>query len=102
MIQFTAVSIRVLQVNIWNYANQELLHEIDTGHSANVFCTKFVPETCDEVVVSGAGDAEVQPFVGCVFTFIFPCYSEASFQEKFIDSFSGSCFQFVSFKWHKA
>lgn len=77
MIQFTAVSIRVLQVNIWNYANQELLHEIDTGHSANVFCTKFVPETCDEVVVSGAGDAEVQPFY--VFTFIFPCYSEASF-----------------------
>jgi len=50
------------RVNIWNYANQELLHEIDTGHSANVFCTKFVPETCDEVVVSGAGDAEVRVF----------------------------------------
>ena len=35
------------------------MHDIDTGHSANIFCTKFVPETCDEVVVSGAGDAEV-------------------------------------------
>ncbi|PUZ42476.1 hypothetical protein GQ55_9G585700 [Panicum hallii var. hallii] len=50
------------KINIWSYNNQELLHDIDTGHSANIFCTKFVPETCDEVVVSGAGDAEVRVF----------------------------------------
>lgn len=51
-----------MQIKIWSYNNQELLHDIDTGHSANIFCTKFVPETCDEVVVSGAGDAEVHLF----------------------------------------
>jgi hypothetical protein len=47
------------RIGIWSYANRELLHDIDTGHSANIFCTKFVPETSDEVIVSGAGDAEV-------------------------------------------
>ncbi|CAL4929477.1 unnamed protein product [Urochloa decumbens] len=50
------------RINIWSYNNRELLHNIDTGHSANIFCTKFVPETCDDVVVSGAGDAEVRVF----------------------------------------
>ncbi|KAL5210199.1 hypothetical protein ABZP36_005822 [Zizania latifolia] len=50
------------RIGIWSYANQELLHDIDTGHSANIFCTKFVPETSDEVVVSGAGDTEVRVF----------------------------------------
>jgi hypothetical protein len=58
-IDFSIVWLLVLQINIWSYNNRELLHDIDTGHSANIFCTKFVPETCDEVVVSGAGDAEV-------------------------------------------
>ncbi|CAK7347224.1 unnamed protein product [Dovyalis caffra] len=46
------------RMNIWSYTGQKLLHSIDTGHSANIFCTKFVPETSDELVVSGAGDAE--------------------------------------------
>uniref|UniRef100_A0A0E0NQR8 Anaphase-promoting complex subunit 4 WD40 domain-containing protein n=1 Tax=Oryza rufipogon TaxID=4529 RepID=A0A0E0NQR8_ORYRU len=50
------------RIGIWSYANRELLHDIDTGHSANIFCTKFVPETSDEVIVSGAGDAEVRVF----------------------------------------
>ncbi|KQK23224.1 hypothetical protein BRADI_1g72086v3 [Brachypodium distachyon] len=50
------------RINIWSYANREMLHDIDTGHSANVFCTKFVPETSDDVVVSGAADAEVRVF----------------------------------------
>ncbi|KAL6867261.1 hypothetical protein ACP4OV_015285 [Aristida adscensionis] len=50
------------RINIWNYNNRELLHDIDTGHSANIFCTKFVPERSDEVVASGAGDAEVRVF----------------------------------------
>lgn len=49
----------ILQINIWSYAGRKLLHSIDSGHSANIFCTKFVPETSDELVVSGAGDAEV-------------------------------------------
>jgi len=62
------------------------LHSIDTGHTANIFCTKFVPETSDELVVSGAGDAEVYkttPFGFCIhlalhgiqvtFTFLLRC-----------------------------
>lgn len=46
-------------MNIWDYGTRKLIHSIDTGHSANIFCTKFMPETGDDVVVSGAGDAEV-------------------------------------------
>ncbi|XP_072993028.1 protein ALTERED SEED GERMINATION 2 [Typha latifolia] len=50
------------RINIWSYANKGLLHTIETGHSTNIFCTKFIPETSDELVVSGAGDAEVRLF----------------------------------------
>jgi WD and tetratricopeptide repeat-containing protein 1 len=48
-----------MQLNIWSYSSRKLLHSIETGHSANIFCAKFVPETSDELVVSGAADAEV-------------------------------------------
>nr|GLL49029.1 WD and tetratricopeptide repeats protein 1-like isoform X1 [Ipomoea trifida] len=51
-----------MRMNIWSYSNCKLLHSIETGHTANIFCTKFVPETSDELVVSGAGDAEVRVF----------------------------------------
>ena len=51
--------LQILQVNIWSYTGRKLLRSIDTGHSANIFCSKFVPETSDKLVVSGAGDAEV-------------------------------------------
>ncbi|CAA7026237.1 unnamed protein product [Microthlaspi erraticum] len=51
-----------LRLNVWNYSSRKLLHSVDTGHTANIFCTKFVPETSDELVVSGAGDAEVRLF----------------------------------------
>ncbi|CAK9148998.1 unnamed protein product [Ilex paraguariensis] len=50
------------RINIWSYSRRELLHSIESGHSSNIFCTKFVPETSDELVVSGAGDAEVRLF----------------------------------------
>nr|XP_029121469.1 WD and tetratricopeptide repeats protein 1 isoform X3 [Elaeis guineensis] len=50
------------KINIWSYNNRRLLHSVETGHSANIFCTKFVPETSDELVVSGAGDTEVRLF----------------------------------------
>lgn len=55
----------ILQINIWNYTDKKLRHSIDTGHSTNIFCTRFVPETSDEVVVSGAGDAEVKKIYFC-------------------------------------
>ncbi|XP_074279406.1 protein ALTERED SEED GERMINATION 2 isoform X2 [Silene latifolia] len=50
------------RINIWRYSDRELINSIDTGHSSNIFCTKFVPETSDEIVASGAGDAEVRVF----------------------------------------
>lgn len=50
------------RVNIWSYNERKLIHSIDTGHSANIFCAKFVPETSNEIVVSGAGDSEVRLF----------------------------------------
>ncbi|XP_059631266.1 protein ALTERED SEED GERMINATION 2 isoform X2 [Cornus florida] len=50
------------RINIWSYSSQKLLHSIETGHATNIFCTKFVPETSDELVVSGSGDAEVRVF----------------------------------------
>nr|GEY05359.1 hypothetical protein [Tanacetum cinerariifolium] len=53
---------RELEVNLWNYESRKLLHSIDSGHSANIFCNKFVPETSDELVVTGAADAEVRLF----------------------------------------
>ncbi|TYH72282.1 hypothetical protein ES332_D05G243600v1 [Gossypium tomentosum] len=49
-------------INIWSYSGRKLLHSIETGHSANIFCTKFIPESSDELVASGAGDAEVRLF----------------------------------------
>ncbi|XP_062099109.1 protein ALTERED SEED GERMINATION 2 isoform X2 [Humulus lupulus] len=51
-----------LMINIWSYSGRNLLHSLETGHCANIFCTKFIPETGDELVVSGAGDAEVRLF----------------------------------------
>ncbi|GMI90994.1 ALTERED SEED GERMINATION 2 [Hibiscus trionum] len=51
------------RINIWSYSGRKLLHSIETGHSANIFCTKFIPETSDDLVVSGAGDAEVRLFI---------------------------------------
>ncbi|XP_010541567.1 PREDICTED: WD repeat protein iqw1-like isoform X2 [Tarenaya hassleriana] len=50
------------KVNIWGYSSRKLLHSVDTGHSSNIFCAKFVPESSDELVLSGAGDAEVRLF----------------------------------------
>lgn len=50
------------RINIWSYSGHKLLQSVETGHNANIFCTKFVPETSDDLVVSGAGDAEVRLF----------------------------------------
>lgn len=47
------------------------MNSIETGHSANIFCTKFVPETSDELIVSGAGDAEVLLGLEFVFNIVF-------------------------------
>lgn len=59
-----SISFPYLQVNIWSYSTSKLLHSMETGHSANIFCTKFLPETSDELVASGAGDCEVNLIFG--------------------------------------
>ncbi|KAK9766152.1 hypothetical protein K7432_004990 [Basidiobolus ranarum] len=41
---------------IWNYPEGNLLSSIETGHEANIFCTKFMPATNSKVVISCAGD----------------------------------------------
>lgn len=106
---FTKISVEkklyLMQMNIWNYSSRKLLHSIETGHTANIFCTKFVPETSDELVVSGAGDAEVvywytKPL--CVFiTMLFTCL-EWVFQKLMLSLYllymAGSSFSFVSSK----
>ncbi|KAL2927424.1 WD and tetratricopeptide repeats protein 1 [Bienertia sinuspersici] len=55
-------TINFRQIKMWRYSDLKLLNEINTGHSSNIFCTKFMPETSDEIVASGAGDAEVRLF----------------------------------------
>lgn len=50
------------------------MHSIETGHSSNIFCTKFIPETSDELVVSGAGDAEVMSSLLCTHMYDFASF----------------------------
>lgn len=97
----------LLQINVWSYSTRKLLHSIETGHTTNIFCTKFVPETSDELVVSGAGDAEVnyshvddymhiyKHFSGLMITA--PVYSNA-----WSSHMAGSSFQFVSFEGERS
>lgn len=32
------------RVNVWDYGSRRLLYSVDSGHSANIFCTKFMPQ----------------------------------------------------------
>ncbi|GAN03239.1 hypothetical protein MAM1_0036d02691 [Mucor ambiguus] len=44
------------------FENYELQTTIDTGHRANIFTAKFLPQTSDNIIISGAGDSEVRIF----------------------------------------
>ncbi|KAI8348017.1 WD40-repeat-containing domain protein [Choanephora cucurbitarum] len=51
------------QLNIYSsYDNYKMLHTIDTGHTANIFTAKFMPQTSNRIILSGAGDAELRIF----------------------------------------
>ncbi|KAL4559498.1 hypothetical protein LXL04_031636 [Taraxacum kok-saghyz] len=50
------------RVNVWSYESRKLLQSIESGHTLNIFCTKFVPETCDDLLASGAADTKVRLF----------------------------------------
>jgi len=45
---------------IWDYRGESLHHRFDSGHSRNIFGVKFLPETQNQVIVSGAMDCEVR------------------------------------------
>ncbi|GJP83485.1 hypothetical protein CLOP_g13631 [Closterium sp. NIES-67] len=47
-------------VNVWDYNSRRLLHSVDSGHSGNIFCVRFMPDTGDDLLASGAGDNEVR------------------------------------------
>eukprot|EP01116_Phalansterium_solitarium_P012000 TRINITY_DN27921_c0_g1_i1.p1 TRINITY_DN27921_c0_g1~~TRINITY_DN27921_c0_g1_i1.p1 ORF type:complete len:764 (+),score=251.43 TRINITY_DN27921_c0_g1_i1:179-2470(+) len=44
------------RVCIWDYRRRKLRGAIDTGHTANIFCTKFMPGSDNQQIVSCAGD----------------------------------------------
>jgi len=46
-------------MNIWSYSSRKLPHSIETRHTTNILCTKFILETSDEHVASAAEDVEV-------------------------------------------
>jgi len=51
------------QICIWDYhRNGRLVTNFQTGHTANIFCAKFVPATNSEMVISCAGDAQIRVF----------------------------------------
>ncbi|KAI8640122.1 WD40-repeat-containing domain protein [Parasitella parasitica] len=44
------------------FENYEIAATIDTGHRANIFSAKFMPQTSDNIIISGAGDSEIRIF----------------------------------------
>ncbi|KAK4518241.1 Transcription initiation factor TFIID subunit 9 [Mucor velutinosus] len=51
------------KLNVYlTFENYELQTTIDTGHRANIFTAKFMPQTSDNIIVSGAGDSEIRIF----------------------------------------
>ncbi|CEP09880.1 hypothetical protein [Parasitella parasitica] len=44
------------------YENYAIAATIDTGHRANIFAAKFMPQTSDNIIISGAGDSEIRIF----------------------------------------
>ncbi|KAL6067413.1 DDB1- and CUL4-associated factor 6 [Balamuthia mandrillaris] len=47
-------------VKIWDVHHHRLLYSYQSGHSANIFCAKFLPFTGDEQIISCAGDCQVR------------------------------------------
>ncbi|KAI9264648.1 WD40-repeat-containing domain protein [Helicostylum pulchrum] len=51
------------KLNIYKpFEDYKIATVINTGHRANIFCAKFMPQTSDNVIISGAGDSEVRIF----------------------------------------
>ena len=53
------------RVLLWNWASQTKLFEYPSGHSDNIFQTKFMPFTDDRKIVTSAGDGQVNMCLEC-------------------------------------
>lgn len=49
-----------VQVIVWDPFRHKKLATIRTGHSGNIFSVKFLPQSCDNIVVSGAADCKIR------------------------------------------
>lgn len=47
---------------IWDYENHKLKFSFDSGHSANIFTTKFIPHSDSKMIVSCSADHLVKVF----------------------------------------
>ncbi|KAG2232336.1 hypothetical protein INT48_002285 [Thamnidium elegans] len=51
------------KLNIYKpFEDYKIATVINTGHRANIFSAKFMPQTSDNVIISGAGDSEIRIF----------------------------------------
>ncbi|EME31876.1 nuclear receptor interaction protein [Galdieria sulphuraria] len=48
------------KLKIWDVSRKKLLRSWDSGHTANIFCARFMPLTGDNCVVSCAADSQVR------------------------------------------
>ena len=48
------------KICIWEYGPKQLRTCFESGHSSNIFCTKFMPGTSDTVIASCARDGEIR------------------------------------------
>ncbi|XP_073999119.1 WD and tetratricopeptide repeats protein 1-like isoform X2 [Rhodnius prolixus] len=49
-----------LRVVLWEPATNRKLYTFQTGHRSNIFSVKFMPETNEEVIITGAGDRQIR------------------------------------------
>lgn len=49
-----------LHAILWDPHHRKVKHKISTGHSQNIFSVKFMPNTGDHVLATGAADAQIR------------------------------------------
>nr|CAD7407845.1 unnamed protein product [Timema poppensis] len=49
-----------VQVILWDPLLHRKIHAIQTGHQGNIFSVKFLPQSGDSVLLTGAGDCRIR------------------------------------------
>ena len=49
-----------VKVMVWDPFGGKKLQELTTGHEGNIFSVKFMPDTANNLIVSGAADYKLQ------------------------------------------